>query len=139
MNSAILRSLFSAAAGFVAYGSWAYWVNADHGSAVGLRAGLVQGSWSFSLTLVMTLAMEWLLTSLETTGIAALLTFLITILVLFAGSFGVNWLAGTPEILITILPGFAVGAVYSAGYIGLRRRAWRVAPKQVRAISGGKL
>ena len=60
-RGALLRSLASALAGFFVYGGWAWWVNATHDEAMGLRAGLLQGSYSFALTFGSTLLMDCLL------------------------------------------------------------------------------
>lgn len=122
MNRALVRSVAAGVLGFLAYGSWAFWVNMEHGTDIGARAGLVQGSWSFVLTLTMTLVMEWLLRVTAPTGAPGVVTLVITVACLFGGSWSVNWLAGTPDILLTILPGFLIGSGYSTAYIWAHRR-----------------
>lgn len=60
MNSSTLRLLGSAAVAFVFYFAWAYWANSrvTDESALLMRAALVQGALSASITLVFTLLVE---------------------------------------------------------------------------------
>lgn len=120
------RALVSAVLGFITYGTWAYFVNVNHGGpAVGWRSGIVQGGYSFLLTLSSAYLMEFVYGRLQGTAIrmlAWILTLLLTMAVLFVTAFSINWAAGTPRILMTILPGFIIGSVYSLFYLlNLRR------------------
>lgn len=117
LNSPLVRSLLAGLAGFVAYGGWAVLANWSHGETIAIKSGLVQGSYSFCLTWVMTLATEWL------HGLFLNLTYRVWRLmisicsVLFATAYSINYVAGTPEILMTIIPGFIIGSVYTLVYI----------------------
>ncbi|MGK0222412.1 MAG: hypothetical protein ACI9ON_001651 [Limisphaerales bacterium] len=118
-----IRSIGAGLAGFAAYGGWAVFANWPHGETIAWKSGLVQGSYSFLLTLSMTLITEWL------HKLAIKLTYRIPILmvcissVLFCTAYGINYVAGTPEILMTIVPGFIIGSTYTLIYIlGLERR-----------------
>ena len=112
-----LRSLGAGLAGFVVYGGWAYWANLSHGQAMGLRAGLLQGGYSFALTFFSTLLMEWLYRRCAGRPHARLLTIASTGVILLVVPVTLHMLAGTPEILMTIAPGFAIGMVYTATYV----------------------
>ena len=121
-NSPLLRSAIAGVAGFVAYGSWAVYANFDHGTAIAVRSGLVQGTYSLILTFLMTSATEWLFSKLAGMAMGAVATTGIVCLLLFASSYGINALVGTPEILMTILPGFIFGSIYTSVYVwGLQR------------------
>ena len=63
-NSPLLRSALAGGAGFVVYGGWAVYANIEHGTTIGIRSGLVQGTYSLVLTFIMTLVTEWLFTML---------------------------------------------------------------------------
>lgn len=115
------RSILAAIAGFLFYGAWAFYVNYQHGSMVALKAACVQGSYSFVLTLTMTLVLEgvfkfmsyffrkrWLI-DWTTIGISCG--------IVFSGSWIVNAMAGTPEILKTVALGYVVGGLYCASYV----------------------
>ena len=120
--SPLQRSLLSGIAGFVAYGGWAFWVNAPHSLEMGVMAGILQGSYSFLLTLGMTLVMEYLMQKLSVVPGRAILTVILASSGTLSVAYGIQWLNGTPEILLTILPGFVIGTVYSAVYVaGLNR------------------
>ena len=58
LDSGLLRSIAAGLAGFIVYGSWAYYINLPHGFEIGMRAGLVQGSYSLALTLSTGLSAE---------------------------------------------------------------------------------
>ncbi|MEM1435282.1 MAG: hypothetical protein AAGG11_14575 [Pseudomonadota bacterium] len=115
-RSAWWRSLGAAVAGFLVYGGWAYYVNADHGQSIGMRSGLLQGSYSFVLTLVTTLLMERLYRTFAAGQHPVVLTVIVTGVLLFTIPCVIHGLAGTPEILMTVLPGFLIGMVYTTVY-----------------------
>jgi len=111
------RSVLSGLAGFVVYGGWAFWLNASHSHAMGISAGLLQGSYSFFLTLSMTLVMEYLMLMFKALPLRGALTVLLVSTITFSVAFALQWLNSTPEILLTILPGFLIGTVYSIVYV----------------------
>jgi len=116
IHSRILRGLLAAAAGFFAYGGWAYYINHSHGSSAALKALFTQGSYSFTLTLITAFIMEWLFQLSSKPITRFCLTFFITSLLLYSTAWGINFWAGTPEILLTILPGAVIGTFYTLSY-----------------------
>ena len=122
LDSRTLRGIAAGILGFIAYGGWAFYVNSQHGVAAGLKAGFVQGTYSFALTLSTTLLMEFLWTSLQNTKGTYFLTLSITNSLTFATAYLINWVFLTPEILATIIPGFLIGIVYTAFYLSSLRK-----------------
>ena len=87
-----------------------------------MRAGVVQGSYSLLLTFVMTLATEGLYRALSLVYGGLYWLMMIVCLSLFTTAYGIHYLVGTPEILMTILPGFVIGSIYTLVYVlGLKR------------------
>ncbi len=122
MNAPFLRSLLAGAAGFVGYGGWAFFANLSHGSEIAARAGWVQGTYSLVLTFVMTFVTEWLFARTKELAHGMAVTVLIVCIILFSSAYGIHMVAGTPEILMTILPGFIIGTIYTAVYVwGLQK------------------
>jgi hypothetical protein len=117
LGSRTLRGIAAGCLGFIIYGGWAFYINSQHGVAVGLKAGFVQGTYSFALTLSTTLLMEFLWTSLQNMRGRYFLTLSITNALTFATAYLINWVFLTPEILPTIIPGFLIGIVYTAFYL----------------------
>jgi len=115
-RSKTLRGLLAGTAGFVIYGSWAFYINFDHGLAAALKAGATQGSYSFTLTLIMSFIMEWLFQLSDQPKVKFSLTFFITCLLIYSTSWSINALAGTPEIFLTILPGATISTLYTLSY-----------------------
>jgi len=120
------RSLLGAVAGFFFYGGWAYLVNSMHGHWPALKAACVQGSYSFVLTLCMTLLLEGMFRFMarffSSRKLINWTTIFVSCLLVFSGSWFVNYLAGTPEIFRTVILGYAVGFIYSVSYVyGLAR------------------
>jgi len=115
------RSLIPSFAGFFFYGSWAFLMNYMYGTKVALKAGFVQGSYSFLVTLVMTLMLEGLHKTLggifNNRNLINWLTILICCSIVFSGSWLVNYLAGTPEIFRTVILGYTIGGIYSISYV----------------------
>ncbi|MEM7098049.1 MAG: hypothetical protein AAF541_07305 [Pseudomonadota bacterium] len=121
-DSGFARSLFAGLAGFVGYGAWAWYANLGHGDDVAVRSGLVQGGYSLVLTFVMTLVTELIYARCrEVPGAHIVSTGSISV-VLFVSAYSIHMLVGTPEILMTILPGWVIGTIYTFFYImGLKR------------------
>lgn len=130
-NSPLLRSVIAGFAGLVGYGSWAAYANFDHGMAIAVRSGLVQGTYSFVLTFLMTWVTEGLFAKLASMPMGAVVTTVVVSFILFVSAYGIHMLVGTPEILMTILPGFVIGSGYTAVYVwGLQRGTKTVAQGQ---------
>lgn len=114
---ALVRLLIPPFIGFLFYGSWAFWVNYEHGQALALKAAFTQGSYSFTITLVLALIVEWLFLRLKNWPFPLFCIGLIACSFLYLTSWSLNYFAGTPNILMTILPGAAVSTVYTFIYI----------------------
>ena len=124
--SVFQRSLVAALAGFVFYGAWAFWVNHAHGNMLALKAACVQGSYSFMLTLTMTLVLEGIFRFMSYffswRWLIDWTTISISCAIIFSGSWIVNVMAGTPEIFKTVVLGYVVGGLYCTVYVrGLAR------------------
>ena len=116
LRSPKARILLAAACGLIGYGGWAYIVNLDHGVSAAFKAALTQGGYSFAVTLVLTLLMESVYPLSDKPWLRFNLTCTLTCLMLYATSWGINALVGTPEILLTILPGAVISTVYTVSY-----------------------
>lgn len=116
LRSSKVRSFGSAIAAFIGYGSWAYYANHSHGMFTAAKALLTQGGYSFLLTLSLSWIMEHLFRSIKHPQARFPMTFVSTCFLLYATAWGINALLGTPEILMTILPGAIIGTVYTYSY-----------------------
>jgi hypothetical protein len=109
--------------GFVAMGAWAVFANRNHPLPDALLAGLVQGTISGLLTLVLKKFLEWFNARLR--GMTALvlppLVTATSILIILTTA---HTLAGTPEVLATIAVPFTVSTTYAILY---NLRLWREA------------
>lgn len=92
----------------------------NHGADMALRAALTQGSYSFVITLILTGLMEWLFSCLSDWPKHRRFygSTIPVCLLLYFSSYSVNYLAGTPNILLTILPGAILSTLYAFSYIG---------------------
>ena len=121
-SSAFWRSLLAGLAGFVGYGAWAWYANLDHGADVAMRSGLVQGGYSLILTFLMTLVTEFLYAKFVDLVAGTVMTTGVVSVILFVSAYSIHAIVGTPEILMTITPGFIIGTIYTYVYVlGLRR------------------
>ena len=114
MNGAHIRSLIAATAALLGYGGWAWFANSGAGDAAATKAAFVQGGYSFVLTFVMTYVTEWLYWY---TGARGWLTTLLSSIMLLASAYSIHVIAGTPEVGMTIAPGFVIGTVYTAFFV----------------------
>jgi hypothetical protein len=114
---ALVRLLMPALIGFIFYGGWAFWANSEYGLTMAFKAAFIQGSYSFTITLVLALKIEWLFLRFKSWPAHLYLIGLISCSFLYLSSWSINYYAGTPNILLTILPGAAVSTVYTIIYI----------------------
>lgn len=112
-----VRILVPPVAGFLFYGAWALWVNSPYGWEHSVIAGLTQGSYSFTITLVLAIVIELLFVRLTGVPLRSVWVFLIGAVLLVCTSVGINVLTGTPEILWTVLPGLVISLIYTVIYI----------------------
>ena len=131
-------------AGFLFYGGWALLANSgllsellpkemlinaagntEGGREAALLAGLTQGSYSFTVTLILALIVEWLFQRLSGWPLRSIWVFCVAFVVLVSTSAGVNIIAGTPNVVLTILPGLVVSSLYTLVYILALRRIHR--------------
>lgn len=109
-------------AGFLFYGAWAFLINSPwvmnngHITSAAIAA-LVQGSYSFIVTLNLALLVEWMFKRLRGIGGRSAWVFIVAITLLAIVSSGLNIVAGTPNVIWTVLPGLLVSAVYTCLYI----------------------
>lgn len=115
-------TLAHVAFGFVAMGAWAVFANRAHTLPQALLAGVVQGTISGALTLVLKKFLEWINVRLR--GASALfIPPLITASAILAILFSAHTAAGTPEIWATIAVPFTVSTTYAIIYnLGLWRK-----------------
>jgi len=92
-----------------------------HGPQSAVKAAVVQGSYSFLITLGMTLMLEAMYRFLvKLTGLyrtSAVVTVILCCAPVFIGSWLINVAAGTPEIFETVILGYVIGAVYNSSYV----------------------
>ena len=117
LSNPLIRVLVPPFLGFLGYGAWAYWVNSEFGSMMAMKAAFTQGTYSFVITLVLAVTIEWLYRCLQALPKGHWLVAFFACLVLYSTSWGVNALAGTPNILLTILPGAAMSTIYTFVYV----------------------
>ena len=115
------RSMISAFSGLLGYGGWAYWVNASYGWQASFKAACVQGGYSFLLTFVMTLMIEFFyrffLKFSRQIWLVNGLAIILTCSIIFSTSWWVNAMAGTPEIFKTVILGYIIGGFYTVAYV----------------------
>lgn len=112
--------------GFIAMGAWAVFANRDHPLAQALVAGLVQGTISGLLTLVLKKALEAMSRLMGRRHAPALLALIAPPMTTAASILAIlvtaHTLARTPEIAATIAVPFAVSTTYAILY---NLRLWR--------------
>lgn len=115
-RGAALRMAITVIAAVAVYGTWAFVANRGHGALVAARAGLTQGASSGFTTLVIGSIVEALRSALPPGRRRALVATSISASITACIHLGVHLVAGTPEILRTILPSVILGYVFAASY-----------------------
>ena len=111
------RSLIAASLAGLAYGGWAYFINSSVSEMAGWKAACIQGGYSFLLTTGMTLLMDYFLRVFRNSSQTVVFTIITISALCFSVAYGAHWIADTPEILATILPGFCIGVGYTTAYV----------------------
>jgi len=117
LRHAAVRILVPPLAGLLFYGIWAFWVNVEFGELAAFKAAATQGGYSFTITLLLAIVIEWLFKALKAVSLRQWWVGIIACTLLYSTSWGINVLTGTPNILLTILPGAAVSTIYTILYI----------------------
>ena len=124
-NLPIARLLLPAIAAFFGYGGWSLYINSNGDMMSAMSYALSYGSYSFIITLITTAFMEALFRKLHPHSKAAFITIAFTCLLLNVGAWAVNYAAGTPNILLTILPGASFSTIFVLSYITALSRSMR--------------
>ncbi len=95
------------------YGSWAGFSNWQYELSKVFMAALVQGSFAFAATWLLTSTVTWLMARHSETPRPILVFFQCAFLLLIIPA-GLHFLAGTPNIIQSMLPGFVIGNIYLA-------------------------
>lgn len=116
------RALIVGCGAFLLFGGWALIANRAHPVSDMARAALAQGSLSFVSTTFSALLLEYLYGLGRTPGRKLVLAAVGTPAIVLATMTGVHALAGTPNIVITLLPSWISGAIFCVAYtLNLRR------------------
>lgn len=108
--------------GFLFYGSWAVWANFDAGLEVALRAGLLQGTMSFIVTLSGTGIMKRLFAGNGPTWWRFCRAFGGAMAGIYVVIVTAHLLNGTPNILLTLAPGLPITTFFCLSFcLGLAR------------------
>ncbi|TXR53931.1 hypothetical protein [Reinekea thalattae] len=121
-NKPVIKSLVAAIAAFIVYGGWAAYANYEFGTQYALRALFGQGGFAFSATLLLTLLAEYLYIAFGKNKQALAKAFSICVMISATLPATIHWLIGTPNILLSITPGFIFGSVYLFLYLRLLHR-----------------
>jgi hypothetical protein len=121
-QATVTSSVLHMAVAFVAMGGWAAFANAAHPMPQPLVAGVVQGTLSALITLLLKRMIEAL--SVRLAGKAGVWLPPLGAVAFSLSLLGtIHWLAGTPEIVRTIAVPLSVTALYASSYnLALRRR-----------------
>lgn len=109
----------------IGYGSWALYSNwpADsdaHGQMIAIRAACIQGFYSGFLTLITVIALEAIFLRLNkklNCRSNMIVTVAITAIMQYSIIVPVHIFNQTPNILITLLPGFIIGTIFSTVFL----------------------
>lgn len=108
----LLKPRIAAILAFLAYGTWAAICNLSYGLSSAAQAFAVQGSYALLSTLLLGTLACALLSFFGKSALAALLSFAGCLLFMVLIPWALHSLAGTPEILLSMIPGLIWGSLY---------------------------
>lgn len=106
----------------IIYGGWAAYANYSHGFNASVMASAVQAIYAFTSTFIVGRIAEKVYVRFGCGFKGITVGFIIAFLVMLIIPIAVHLLAGTPEIIMTILPGLIWGALYIIGFLSLIER-----------------
>ena len=96
----------------VGYGCWAGWVNSEYGNTIALKTGLIQGTYAFISTAIVTLIAKKILTLFSYSRGSRWLALLASWSVMLAIPISLHTWQHTPDLLQAIVPGAMIGTLY---------------------------
>ena len=96
----------------VGYGCWAGWVNSEYGNAIALKTGLIQGTYAFISTAIVTLIAKKILNRFDYSRASRWLALLASWSVMLAIPITLHTWQHTPDLLQAIIPGAMIGTLY---------------------------
>ena len=116
--------LFVSIIAALGYGLWAYYANCYSDTVINpemiaTRAGVIQGGYAGALTLINVLVLEAFYKKLSISSLSGnptLITVVLATCLQYAIIVPIHIINGTPNIVITLLPGFFIGTLFSTFY-----------------------
>jgi hypothetical protein len=97
---------------FLAYGSWATWVNYQSQAHDFISAGIIQGSYAFISTLLLEKSALKIFRLVKSKKHAKFITYLACITLMIGLPALIHYFNHTEEIFYSVLPGAIIGSVY---------------------------
>ena len=119
------RALLVGLGAFVLFGGWAAFANREHGIAHVVRAGLAQGSFSFISSTCSVLLLEYLYGLGRTPARQVVLGAAVTPAIILGAMTVGHLIAGTPNVVATLLPSWVSGLAFCIVYSLTLRRVRR--------------
>ncbi|MCG8435178.1 MAG: hypothetical protein MJA83_14215 [Gammaproteobacteria bacterium] len=108
------------------WASWAYYVNVEFGRAIGMKAAITQGVFSFVMTFFFTSSVELLYSLSHKRSHQYLLAFVTPVSVLGVLLWLTHYFRATPNIAVTIAPSLVLAGVFCISYILAQSKLRRV-------------
>ncbi|MGY5451544.1 hypothetical protein ACVFI8_11465 [Agarivorans sp. MS3-6] len=94
------------------YGAWAAFVNSEYGSNIAFKAGIVQGSYAFGSTWLISFIAKSVLQHWGYSQAVRCLAMAVSWLVMLFIPVTLHTWQQTPDLIEAMLPGLAIGSVY---------------------------
>jgi hypothetical protein len=138
----VKRGLLAAAGGGALQACWALYANWEYGAAIRNSAAAAQGASSFTMSFIITVIMDALLALfawIESRVIRLAVVLLLSFAIMSAIHASVQWMNGTPRILLTIAPAVIIGTVYCTVYLLARLELWRRRAPAASTVADGHI
>lgn len=104
--------LISALLAFLLWGSWGYYINSEASHDAGALSGIIQGSASFLITLIMVYMVEYFYRLFKETKLQIIASSVITVSITTIFLVSAHYFAETPHILFTVSPAITVAFIF---------------------------
>ncbi|MDA7936039.1 hypothetical protein N9C01_01620 [bacterium] len=109
-------SLWMGLLAMVAFILWGLWVNWEHGLGARIQVAVTQGVVSLLSTIFSAELIVWLSVRFKELKRPVMVTGTVSWIVFYSLIWAAHSLAGTPELLATMLPGMITGVFFCFGY-----------------------